>query len=147
MINLQIINNFDNQIKLSSKLIKKIISKIIFNESKYTAIQMSIIIVDDEYLRNLKIKYFNMDIFTDIITFNLSEGIKDLDAEAYISWDRVKENSKEYKQTLNQELKRVVIHGCLHLVGFDDFKEDEIKKMRKKEKEYLNKFNEDIIEC
>ena len=108
---------------------------------------MSIIIVDDEYLRNLKIKYFNMDIFTDIITFNLSDNNQDLDAEAYISWDRISENAKKYKQTINQELKRIIIHGCLHLVGFDDQEKEQIKNMRKKEEEYLNKFSQDIMQC
>ena len=77
MINLQIINQSNNNLKLSSTLTETIISNIISNESQYTKIHMSIIIVDDEYLRNLKIKYFNMDIFTDIITFNLSDNNND----------------------------------------------------------------------
>ena len=147
MIDLKIINDFDDEIKLSIKLVKEIISNVITNESKYRKISMSIIIVDDEYLRNLKIKYFNMDIFTDIITFNLSDNDQDLDSEAYISWDRINANAKEYKQTINQELKRVIIHGCLHLVGFNDLEENEIKEMRRKEKEYLNKFTKDRIIC
>ena len=88
-----------------------------------------------------------MDILTDVVTFNLSDNDKDLDAEVYISWERVNENAKKYKQRINNEMKRVIIHGCLHLVGFDDSTEKEIKEMRKKEKVYLNKFNKDIIEC
>ena len=145
MINIQIINDFDNQIKLSDKLIKKIISYVISNESQYAKISMSIIIADDEYLRNLKIKYFNMDIFTDVITFNLSDNDKDLDAEVYISWDRINENSKKYKQKINKEMKRVIIHACLHLVGFNDSTEEEKKQMRKKEEEYLNNFTGSVI--
>ena len=145
MINLQIINNFDNQIKLSHKLTEKIISNVTSNESKYAKISISIIIVNDEYLRNLKIKYFNMDIFTDIITFNLSDNDKDLDAELYISWDRVKENAKKYNELINDEMKRVIIHGCLHLVGFNDFSKEEKKYMREKEQDYMNNLNEDII--
>ena len=53
----------------------------------------------------------------------------------------------EFSSFLNQELKRIIIHGCLHLVGFDDQEKEQIKIMREKEEEYLNKFNEDIIEC
>ena len=148
MINLQVINNFDNQIKLSHKLTKKIISNIISNESKYTKIGISIIISNDEYLRNLKIKYFNMDIFTDVITFNLSDNDKNLDAEIYISWERVSENTRKYKQEINDEMKRVIIHGCLHLVGFNDSTEKEKIYMREKEQEYINNMDEDIIiEC
>ena len=145
MIKLQIINNFDNCIELSNELTVKIISSILSNESKYDRSSMSIIIVDDEYLRNLKIKYFDMDILTDVITFNLSDDNKDLDAEIYISWDRINDHAEEYEQTINEEVKRVIIHGCLHLVGFNDSTEEEIKEMRNKEQEYLSQFNEEII--
>ena len=145
MIKLQIINNFDNYIELSNDLTVKIISSILSNESKYNRSSMSIIIVDDEYLRNLKIKYFNMDILTDVITFNLSDNNIELDAEIYISWDRIIDNAKKYKQTVEQESKRIIIHGCLHLVGFNDSTKEEINLMRKKEQEYLNKFNQNII--
>jgi len=145
MINLEIINNFDNTIRLSDKLIKKIIFNVISNESKYTKSNISIIIVDDEYLRNLKIKYFNMDIFTDVITFYLSDDNEVLDAEVYISWDRINENAEKYKQNINNEIKRIIIHGSLHLVGFNDSTKEEIRDMREKEEEYLNNFIEDII--
>jgi len=145
MIKLQIINNFDNCIELSNELTVKIISSILSNESKYDRSSMSIIIVDDEYLRNLKIKYFDMDILTDVITFNLSDDNKDLDAEIYISWDRINDHAVEYEETINEEVKRVIIHGCLHLVGFNDSTEEEIKEMRNKEQEYLSQFNEEII--
>ena len=111
MITLQIINDFDNSIKLSNNLIENIISDIIHRESKYTKINMSIIIVNDEYLRNLKIKYFNMDILTDVITFNLSDKDEELEGEIYISWDRVKENAERYKQKMCIEFKRVIMHG------------------------------------
>ena len=145
MINLEIINNFDNRIRLSDKLIKKIIFNVISNESKYTKSNISIIIVDDEYLRNLKIKYFNMDIFTDVITFDLSDDNEVLDAEVYISWDRINENAEKYKQNINNEIKRIIIHGSLHLVGFNDSTKEEIRDMREKEEEYLNNFIENII--
>ena len=145
MINLQIANNFDNKVKLSNKLIIEIISSILINSSEYQKANISIIIENDEYLRNLKIKYFNMDILTDVITFNLSDNNIELDAEIYISWDRIIDNAKKYKQTVEQESKRIIIHGCLHLVGFNDSTKEEINLMRKKEQEYLNKFNQNII--
>ena len=145
MINLQIANNFDNKVKLSNKLIIEIISSILINSTEYQKANISIIIENDEYLRNLKIKYFNMDILTDVITFNLSDNNVELDAEIYISWDRIIDNAKKYKQTVEQESKRIIIHGCLHLVGFNDSTKEEINLMRKKEQEYLNKFNQNII--
>ena len=145
MINLQIINDFDNKLKLSNNLIEKTIFNIISNESEYTNINVAIIISNDEYLRSLKVKYFNIDIFTDVITFNLSDNDKDLDAELYISWDRVKENARKYNEPINNEMKRVIIHGCLHLVGFNDSTKEEKKYMREKEQDYMNNLNEDII--
>ncbi|MAR30086.1 MAG: rRNA maturation RNase YbeY [Candidatus Marinimicrobia bacterium] len=145
MITLQIANNFDDEVKLSNKLITEIIYSILINSSEYQKANISIIIENDEYLRNLKIKYFNMDILTDVITFNLSDNNIELDAEIYISWDRIIDNAKKYKQTVEQESKRIIIHGCLHLVGFNDSTKEEINLMRKKEQEYLNKFNQNII--
>ena len=145
MINLQIINDFDNELKLSNNPIEKTIFSIVSNESEYTNINMSIIISNDECLRSLKVKYFNIDIFTDVITFNLSDNDKDLDAELYISWDRVKENARKYNEFINDEMKRVIIHGCLHLVGFNDSTREEKKYMREKEQDYMNNLNEDII--
>ena len=145
MIELHVINNFDSKIKLSNKLIKKYISDIILNESKYVKIIMSIIIADDEYLRKLKIKYFNLDILTDVITFDLSDNNKNLEAEIYISWDRINDNSKKYNEKLDDEVKRVVIHGCLHLIGFNDSTKEEKKIMRKKEQKYINNMKGNII--
>ena len=145
MINLQIINDFNNELKLLKNPIKKTIFNIISNESEYININVSIIISNDEYLRSLKVKYFNMDIFTDVITFNLSDDNKNLDAELYISWDRVEENAKKYNELINNEIKRVIIHGCLHLVGFDDSTKEEKKHMREKEQNYIDNLNEDII--
>tara|TARA_Y100001968_G_C19186414_1_gene632993 strand:- start:91 stop:531 length:441 start_codon:yes stop_codon:yes gene_type:complete len=145
MISLQTINEFDNKFKLSDELIKKSIADIISLESQYINSNISIIIVDDEYLRNLKIKYFNMDILTDVVTFNLSDNDENLDAEIYISFDRVVDNAKKFNVNIDEELKRVIIHGCLHLVGFDDSTQDEKKVMRDKENKYIDKIKESII--
>ena len=145
MIELQIINNFDNKIKLSNKLIEEIILNLITNESQYTKIKISIIIENDDYLRKLKIKYFDLDILTDVITFDLSDSNKELEAEIYISWDRVFDNSKKYKESLSDEAKRVIIHGCLHLMGFNDSNQEEKKIMREKEQRYINSMRESIL--
>ena len=145
MIILEVINDFDNKIKLSNDLIKKSISDIIVKESKYKNINITIIISNDDFLRKLKIKYFNMDLLTDVITFNLSDNNDNLDAEIYISFERVKENAKKYNQKINNEMKRVIIHGCLHLVGFKDSSKEEKIFMRNKEKEYMNYLVDDII--
>jgi len=145
MISLQTINEFDDKLKLSDELIKKSIADIISIESQYINADISIIIANDEYLRSLKIKYFNMDILTDVVTFNLSDNDKNLDAEIYISWDRIIDNAKKYNVNIDDELKRVIIHGCLHLVGFNDSNQDEKKIMRDEENKYISKIKENII--
>ena len=73
------------------------------------------------------------------------DDVKDLEAEIYISWERVNDNAKVYDQKINSEVKRVIIHGCLHLVGYHDSTEKEKKYMRKKEQEYMDSINKDII--
>ena len=78
---------------------------------------MSIIIVDDEYLRTLKIKYFDIDVFTDVITFNLSDNKKDLEAEIYISWDRVNDNAKKFEQQIENEIKRDQRKNRYRIIG------------------------------
>ena len=81
---------------------------------------LNIIIEDDEFLRELKKKYFNQDIYTDVITFNLEDKNEPIDGEIYISLPRVIDNSKTYNSNISKEFKRVIIHGILHLFGYED---------------------------
>ena len=76
------------------------------------------------------------DYYTDIITFDYCEGDK-LSGELYISIDTVRANAVEYEQTFETELHRVIIHGILHLIGFDDHQENDIIQMRRGEEEAL----------
>ena len=77
-------------------------------------------------LNKLKKDYFSLNHFTDVIAFNLEDDGEPLDGEIYISIDDVLDNSKQYKVTFNNEFKRIIIHGILHLLGFKD--ETEQKK-------------------
>ena len=93
---------------------------------------------DDEYLSKLKLEYFNKNELTDVISFLLSENkSNDLEGEVYISLDRALENSISYSQDYNKEVMRLIIHGCLHLIGFDDETEDEKEKMTLMEDKFL----------
>ena len=98
--------------------------------------ELSFIFCCDEYLKKINIKYLNHDYFTDVITFDYSKE-KLLFGDIYISTDRVKENSKTYNTYFNQELFRVIIHGVLHLCGFNDKTEEEKNLIRSKENEFL----------
>lgn len=98
---------------------------------------ISIIFCSDNYILNVNQEYLHHDYFTDIITFNYNEEDK-LSGDLFISVDTVKENALEYGTEFKDELNRVIVHGLLHLIGFDDHEEDDIKLMRQKEDYYLS---------
>ncbi len=93
---------------------------------------------DDEILR-INLQYLNHNYFTDIITFPYKEG-NIISSDMYISIDTVRSNSEKYKQNFYDELNRVMIHGVLHLVGFNDKTKGEKEKMRREEEVCLNIF-------
>ena len=102
----------------------------------YKTGEISIIFCSDDYLLDINKKYLNHDYFTDVITFNYNEN-NTIIGDLFISIDRVKENAKELKVDFNNELYRVIIHGVLHLCGYNDKTQDQQKEIRTKEDEYL----------
>ena len=100
--------------------------------------EIAFIICNDEYLLELNKTFLNHDTLTDVISFNLSDKPKSIKGEIYISVDRVKENAKKYRVGIKDELHRVMIHGVLHLVGYNDVTEKEKFRMRKREDYYLS---------
>lgn len=100
---------------------------------------ISIIFCSDNYILDINRKYLQHDYFTDIITFDYTEGNR-ISGDLFISIDSVRENSIEYGTEFIDELHRVIVHGVLHLIGYDDHTEEEIEMMRKKENYYLSLF-------
>ena len=96
------------------------------------------IICDDTYLLNLNETYLNHNTFTDVISFDMSDSNVNIKGEIYISIDRVRENSRKYGETIQDEFHRVMIHGMLHLAGYNDRTENERTEMRLKEDYYLS---------
>lgn len=96
------------------------------------------IFCNDSYLYDINMKYLKHDFYTDIITFPLSFNSEIISGEIYISIDRVKENAIKYTKGFKEELSRVVVHGVLHLMGYDDHSEEDILEMRMKEDYYLS---------
>jgi rRNA maturation RNase YbeY len=90
---------------------------------------INIILLGDEELRKINIEFLSHDYYTDIITFDYSEGLT-LSGDIYISMERVKDNAERFNVTGDNELLRVIIHGILHLIGYKDSSESEKKKMR-----------------
>lgn len=98
---------------------------------------ISIIFCSDNYILDINQKYLEHDYFTDIITFDYCEDDK-LSGDLFISIDSVMENSIEYGTEFNDELNRVIVHGLLHLIGYDDHTDEDAAEMRAKENYYLS---------
>jgi probable rRNA maturation factor len=100
------------------------------------------IFCSDEYLLAINREFLQHDFFTDIITFDLSEKGQPINAEIYISVDRVRENSGNYNSSFRKELHRVIFHGILHLCGYKDKKPKDAKLMRQMEDKWLKSYFE-----
>lgn len=116
----------------------------IFRKEKKGLQEVHYIFCSDSYLLKINKQFLNHDFYTDIITFDLSEG-EGINAEIYISLDRVRENASGLKISFIQELHRVMFHGILHLCGYKDKSIKDIKLMRQKEDSYLDKFNKSVV--
>ena len=88
-------------------------------------------------------EYFNDDALTDIITFPIKND-NDLEAEIYISIEMAKINAEKFNVSLNNELSRLIVHGVLHLIGFNDDTEDSKKIMFLKQDEIISNFQKDV---
>ncbi len=90
------------------------------------------------YLLELNKSYLQHDYHTDVLTFDQSTEPNTISGDIYISIDQVSENATQYHQPFHQELKRVMLHGILHLLGYNDSNLEEQREMRKKEEAYLS---------
>ena len=97
---------------------------------------LSFVFCDDEYLKKINSKYLNHNYYTDVVTFDYSKK-KEIKGDIFISIERVNENAIDYKVSFNEELFRVIIHGVLHLCGFNDKTDKEKKEIRKQENYFL----------
>jgi probable rRNA maturation factor len=95
------------------------------------------IFCSDKHLFAINKQYLNHNYFTDVITFQYedSEGVS---GDIFISYDRIKENAKEFNQSVSNELHRVMVHGLLHLLGYKDKNTEQQKVMKSKEDFYLS---------
>ncbi len=97
---------------------------------------VNIIFCSDNYILDVNMRYLQHDYFTDIITFDYCEK-NILSGDLLISIDSVRENALFYGVPFADELDRVMVHGLLHLIGYDDHTEEQIREMRAKEDYYL----------
>jgi len=131
-----------SNIELDQESIRGLL-ELVLSDNKHQAAEINIIITDDDSLRLMKKEYFDQDVYTDIIAFNIDED--PFEGELYISHDRVSDNAKKFDQTFEGELKRILIHGTLHLCGFDDQTKEDKLIMTSMEDGYLKKFSGKIL--
>jgi probable rRNA maturation factor len=121
---------------LSEKLkVKNWIKYVVSSEGK-TLGNLNYVFSSDEYVIEINKKYLQHDYYTDIITFNYNEGII-VSGDIVISIDMVRENALKFSNSFEAELHRVIIHGVLHLIGYDDKTEKLKLVMRSMEDKYL----------
>ena len=130
--------NVKFQISGSAQIKKWLISAAI-NEG-YSVADLDYFFIDDDSQRNINSEFLEHDYNTDVITFDYSSG-KKIRGEIYIAIETVKRNSVNYKTKFRQEYLRVMIHGLLHLAGYNDKSEDDSKLMRVKEDYYLRRID------
>jgi probable rRNA maturation factor len=130
------------QFKLQEKTkLKHWIEQIITKHGKIHSIKINFIFCSDDYLNRINKTYLKHDSFTDIITFDYAEEKDKIEADILISIERITDNSEHYKIPFFEELRRVMAHGVLHLLGFKDKTKVQREIMSEKENECLTLFN------
>ena len=136
MIKTHLIMDIDKKVNIDKQWINKTCKKIFIDNGKKIA-DVSFIITTDNKVNELKKRFFNEDILTDVISFNLEEEGDPIEGEIYISLDRIIDNAKIFNQEILMELKRIIIHGLLHLIGYSDESKKEKSRMTKLENYYI----------
>ena len=127
---------YENTSEIIEENIKPWIEKIIITEEKRLG-EINYIFCDDEYLLKINQDFLDHDYYTDIITFDQVRG-KTISGEIFVSLQRIKDNASLISKNYEEEKKRVIAHGILHLCGYKDKTEEEQKTMRAKEDFYLS---------
>ncbi|MGA7837891.1 MAG: rRNA maturation RNase YbeY [Ignavibacteriaceae bacterium] len=125
--------------KINKLVIHKLVN-VLTNDLDFIVESLPINFISSDQIITINKEYLNHNYSTDIITFNYSGSKKNLDGEIFISIDDAKVNAKAYNNSLKEELLRLVIHGILHLLGYDDIKKSDFKKMKELENSLLNKY-------
>ena len=126
-------------IKIDQKSVKRIV-KLICDELKLGVNSLEFNFSTSETMVEVNKKYLKHNFGTDIITFDYSDEKNNLDGEIFISLHDAVENSKMYQVSADNELLRLIVHGILHLIGYDDTTVTKRKKMKSVEDELVNSF-------
>ena len=135
------IHNIHPICRISRKEIEKLVNKILRSEA--TSFSLDIIFVDDGFMKKINRKFTRRRKTTDVLSFGMKEG-KDMGVDypslgdIYVSLDQAKRQAKEYGVSLKEETARLVVHGLLHLLGYDHKNKSQAKIMKEKEETYLS---------
>ena len=127
-------NSFSNRTRLKSFIVS------LFKKEGVKLEHIDYIFCSDGYLLEINRQHLQHDYYTDIITFGLSAPGQPVNAEIYISIDRVKDNARQFNTAIKEEVHRVIFHGALHLCGYKDKRTKDQDLMRKMEDKYLRKY-------
>jgi probable rRNA maturation factor len=133
--------NEDINFKFQGKNKFKAWLKKVADKEGFSINNLNYIFCSDEYLHKINLEYLEHDTYTDIITFDNSEDESTIEGDIFISIDRVRENSQTLNTVFEEEVKRVIVHGLLHLCGYDDHTPEDKAEMRKLESEYILVFD------
>lgn len=127
-----------NLVGPETKLVKSVLGKV-FKVEGIKSAEVTVIFGDKTLLRELKKKYFDIDRTTDVIAFRLNDYDEpNIEGEIYICLAVAEENAERFNEPYSREINRLIIHGGLHLIGYDDSTDEEQQTMRKLEEKYLN---------
>lgn len=132
--------NVDEKFNIATDTVNNVVEEL-QEELNFKISSVSINFLDENYILELNREHLNHDYNTDIITFNYSGENDNLDGEIFISVDDAKKNAKIYNVTDEQEILRLIIHGFLHLLGYDDVTPEEKKVQKKLEDQLVNKYS------
>lgn len=127
----------DTSFRAKAVALQKAWLKKVAAQEGFSILEINYIFCSDIYLLQINKQHLDHHYYTDIITFDNSEKAKELEADIFISVDRVKENAKGFTQPFSTELSRVMVHGLLHLMGYKDKTKEQKAEMRKMEDQYL----------
>jgi len=131
-------NSLDKKFYLTNPVRSRQWLLVVISHEDKIAGDINYIFCNDNYLADINWRYLQHDTLTDIITFPTTESDTIVSGEIYISFERVKENAKNLGLSFDDEFDRVLVHGILHLIGYNDHRPLEKQQMRAKEDYYLH---------
>jgi len=137
-----ILNDIDADLPLNNKSIKEILF-LVWDNYNILSCNINIVTISDKDIKSMKNEYFNMDFYTDVISFLLEKTENFIEGEIYICPTIIEENAPNYDSSYKKEFSRIIIHGALHLLGYEDNTNELKQEMRDLENKFLKELKYD----